>query len=78
MTSKPTMTKEEFRQARLHIGATQNGKNGIGRVIGIADRTARAYEAGDRPIPKTVERFLRILVLANIPAHRIVEELDKP
>jgi hypothetical protein len=53
------MTPEHFKQARLHLGVSQTG---LCALVGKCVRTIRSYEAGEYPIPKSMELLIKHLV----------------
>jgi hypothetical protein len=53
------MTKDDYRAALAALGLSQIA---AGKVLGIADRTSRAYALGERPVPEPVALALRLLI----------------
>ena len=53
------MTKDDYRDALETLGLSQVG---AAKVLGIADRTSRAYALGERPVPEPVALVLRLLI----------------
>ena len=49
------MNKEQIKQARLDAGMTQSE---YAENIGVSLRTYAYYEAGEKPIPKTVSKLI--------------------
>jgi hypothetical protein len=45
------MTKDDYRAALAALGLSQVA---AAKVLGIADRTSRAYALGERPVPEPV------------------------
>jgi len=52
------MTAVELRAARLAMGV---GTPKLGKLLGVNPRTVRAWEAGQYPVPRTVELAMREL-----------------
>jgi D-3-phosphoglycerate dehydrogenase / 2-oxoglutarate reductase len=52
------MTADEFRAARKALGLTQEA---MAYALGLAPRTIRSYEKGDRRVPEAV-----VLALAHL------------
>lgn len=59
------MTAIQFRSALERLGASQTA---IAGFLGISDRQARRYAAGDAEIPRTVAIILRLLVAGKLAA----------
>jgi DNA-binding transcriptional regulator YiaG len=53
------MTPEQFKQARLDLGVSQTS---LCAIVGKCVRTIRSYEAGEYPIPKSIELLIKHLV----------------
>jgi hypothetical protein len=53
------MTKHDYRTALETLGLSQIA---AAKVLGIADRTSRAYALGERPVPAPVALALRLLI----------------
>ena len=53
------MTKHDYRTALETLGLSQVA---AAKVLGIADRTSRAYALGERPVPEPVALALRLLI----------------
>ena len=53
------MTKHDYRTALETLGLSQIA---AAKVLGIADRTSRAYALGERPVAKPVALALRLLI----------------
>jgi hypothetical protein len=53
------MTPEQFKQAKLHLGVNQTE---LCALVGKCVRTIRSYEAGEYPIPKSMELLIKHLV----------------
>jgi hypothetical protein len=53
------MTKHDYRTALEALGLSQLA---AAKVLGIADRTSRAYALGERPVPEPVALALRLLI----------------
>jgi hypothetical protein len=53
------MTKHDYRTALLTLGLSQVA---AAKVLGIADRSSRAYALGERPVPAPVALALRLLI----------------
>jgi hypothetical protein len=53
------MTKHDYRTAFETLGLSQIA---AAKVLGIADRTSRAYALGERPVPAPVALALRLLI----------------
>ena len=51
------MTPAEFLAARAALGMTQGA---LATALGCGRRTVQQYEAGDRAIPETIARILRL------------------
>lgn len=59
----PTMTAEEVKLARLHLGMTQSQlADALGLVGADATRTVRRWEAGERAIGGPAAQCLRYLL----------------
>jgi hypothetical protein len=57
------MRHEEIREARLAIGQTQKQ---FGEMLHAIERAVRAWEAGDRNMPKSTEALLEIKMEAKM------------
>jgi hypothetical protein len=53
------MTKDDYRAALEALGLSQVA---AAKLLGIADRTSRAYALGERPVPEPVALALRLLL----------------
>jgi hypothetical protein len=53
------MTKHGYRTAIKTLDLSQIA---AAKVLGIADRTSRAYALGERPVPEPVALALRLLI----------------
>jgi hypothetical protein len=53
------MTKHDYSTALETLGLSQIA---AAKVLGIADRTSRAYALGERPVPAPVALALRLLI----------------
>ncbi len=53
------MTKHDYRTTLEALGL---GQVAAAKVLGIADRTSRAYALGERPVPEPVALALRLLI----------------
>jgi hypothetical protein len=53
------MTKHDYRTALETLGLSQIA---AAKVLGISDRTSRAYALGERPVPAPVALALRLLI----------------
>jgi hypothetical protein len=53
------MTKDDYRTALETLGLSQVA---AAKVLGIADRTSRAYALGERPVPEPVALALGLLI----------------
>jgi DNA-binding transcriptional regulator YiaG len=58
------MTKDEYKAARERLGLTNVA---LAQALGIYIRTAQRYEAGDRNIPESIARLLRMYLRHGIP-----------
>lgn len=54
------MTPQEFKEARLKLGFTQEQ---MAEAIGVnSSRMVRQYESGNVPIRETIERLVQLLL----------------
>jgi hypothetical protein len=53
------MTKDDYRAVLAALGLSHLA---AAKVLGIADRTSRAYALGERPVPEPVALALRLLM----------------
>ena len=53
------MTKDDYRATLAVLGLSQVD---AAKLLGIADRTSRAYALGERPVPEPVALALRLLI----------------
>ncbi len=51
------MTPADFRAIRAALGMTQGG---LASALGVARRTIQHWEDGDRSVPETVARLMRL------------------
>jgi transcriptional regulator with XRE-family HTH domain len=56
------MDKETFKRKREQLGLTQEE---LGKRLGKSRPSIARYEAGDIPVPETVERLLRFIEAAE-------------
>jgi hypothetical protein len=68
------MTKDDYRAVLEALGLSQVA---AARVLGIADRTSRAYALGERPVPEPVALALRLLVEKQHKKRRVRERQQK-
>ncbi|HUN01056.1 MAG TPA: helix-turn-helix domain-containing protein [Halothiobacillus sp.] len=51
------MTPTDFRTIRAGLGMTQGG---LASALGVSRRIVQYWESGERPIPETVARLMRL------------------
>jgi|RhiMethySRZTD1v2_1073278.scaffolds.fasta_scaffold00200_47 hypothetical protein len=68
------MTKEDYRAVLAALGLSQVA---AAKVLGIADRTSRAYALGERPVPEPVALALRLLMEKQRQKRRVRERQQK-
>lgn len=49
---------------------------GAARLLGVTDRAVRMWISGDRSVPPTAARFLRLLVVRQIAPDEAMAALD--
>jgi hypothetical protein len=64
------MTKDDYRAVLEALGLSQVA---AAKVLGIADRTSRAYALGERPVPEPVALALRLLMEKERQKRRVRE-----
>jgi hypothetical protein len=68
------MTKDDYRAVLEALGLSQVA---AAKVLGIADRTSRAYALGERPVPEPVALALRLLMEKQRKKRRVRERQQK-
>jgi hypothetical protein len=68
------MTKNDYRAVLEALGLSQVA---AANVLGIADRTSRAYALGERPVPEPVALALRLLMEKQRKKRRVRERRQK-
>jgi hypothetical protein len=68
------MTKDDYRAILEALGLSQVA---AAKVLGIADRTSRAYALGERPVPQPVVLVLRLLMEKQRKKRRVRERQEK-
>jgi hypothetical protein len=68
------MTKDDYRAALAALGLSQVA---AAKVLGIADRTSRAYALGERPVSEPVALALRLLLERQRRKRRVRERQQK-
>jgi hypothetical protein len=68
------MTKDDYRAVLEALGLSQVA---AAKVLGIADRTSRAYALGERPVPEPVALALRLLMEKQRKKRRAREKQQK-
>jgi hypothetical protein len=68
------MTKDDYRAVLEALGLSQVA---AAKVLGIADRTSRAYALGERPVPEPVALALRLLMEKQRKKRRVRERQHK-
>jgi hypothetical protein len=68
------MTKDDYRAVLEALGLSQVA---AAKVLGIADRTSRAYALGERPVPEPVALALRLLMEKQRRKRRVRERQQK-
>jgi hypothetical protein len=60
-----TMTRKQYLAAIRRLGLSQVG---AGRALGVSERQAQRYAAGDSPIPPPIARLLTLMLAAGPPS----------
>jgi hypothetical protein len=68
------MTKDDYRAI---LEALRLSQVAAAKVLGIADRTSRAYALGERPVPEPVALALRLLMEKQRKKRRVRERQNK-
>lgn len=58
------MTHRQYRKALDTLGISQRA---AANLLGIDERTSRRFALGEREVPRTIARFLRVLSMASSP-----------
>ncbi len=74
LCSKKHLTGTEFRFLRKEMGMSQNG---LAQALGVDDQTLAKWEKNGR-VPKTADRFMRLLFLETINQNTTIKDyVDK-
>jgi len=68
------MTKDDYRAVLEALGLSQIA---AAKVLGIADRTSRAYALGERSVPEPVALALRLLMDKQCKKRRVRERRER-
>ncbi len=67
------MTAAQFRAVLDYLELSQFG---VGRLLGVGERTPRRWASGDSPIPEAAVIILRLLVTSKVTIEDIDEVRD--
>lgn len=67
------MLPKEYEAALKALGLSQVG---AARMLGVAERTSRAWVSGFRPVPEPVARFLQFLIAEGYAPAEVMKALN--
>lgn len=68
------MLPKEYEAALMALGLSQVG---AARMLGVADRTSRAWVSGFRPVPEPVARFLQFIIAEGYTPAQVMKVLNR-
>lgn len=67
------MSGEQYRQALEALDITQGR---AAQLLGVDARTSRKWATGEREVPPTAARFLRLLIILGLSPEKVITALD--
>lgn len=68
------MLPKEYEAALKTLGLSQVG---AARMLGVAERTSRAWVSGFRPVPEPAARFLQFLIAEGYAPAEVMKALNR-